>query len=107
MNKNIYNQVSTTKIVWNILHSYGFKLFAFCFLCLIGASSRAADTYIYPSDTRITLDSPSFKVKFRYYDADGNNAYWTAPPNYISMANMFAHLTVYPPAMMAMIKQRR
>lgn len=31
MNKNIYNQVSTTKIVWNILHSYGFKLFAFCF----------------------------------------------------------------------------
>ena len=35
MNKNIYNQVSTPKIVWNILHSYGFKLFAFCFLCLI------------------------------------------------------------------------
>ena len=80
MNKNIYNQVSTTKIVWNILHSYGFKLFAFCFLCLIGASSWAADTYIYRSDTRITLDSPSFKVKFRYYDADGNNAYWTDPP---------------------------
>ena len=80
MNKNIYNQVSTTKIVWNILHSYGFKLFAFCFLCLIGASSRAADTYMNPVDTKISLDSPSFKVEFRYYDADGNNAYWTAPP---------------------------
>lgn len=80
MNKNIYNQVSTTKIVWNILHSYGFKLFAFCFLCLIGASSRAADTYMNPVDTKISLDSPSFKVEFRYYDADGNNAYWTDPP---------------------------
>lgn len=80
MNKNIYNQVSTTKIVWNILHSYGFKLFAFCFLCLIGASSRAADTYMNPVDTKISLDSPSFKVEFRYYDADGNNAYWTEHP---------------------------
>lgn len=80
MNKNIYNQVSTTKIVWNILHSYGFKLFAFCFLCLIGASSRAADTYMNPVDTKISLDSPSFKVEFRYYDADGNNAYWTGHP---------------------------
>ena len=49
---------------------------------LVQTSTFGADTWIDPAgDNNITIDSPSFRLQFRYYMDDGADSFWDSAPS--------------------------